>query len=347
MRAEPDLELLYRQMCRIRHVERAVADLWRAGLVSGEMHLGSGEEATVAGVLSRVEEGDALSVDYRSTPPFVARGVTLVALLHEVLGHEQGLDGGRGGHMHLLSPDHLAASTGIVGGPLPVACGLGLAAQQAGAGRVCVALFGDGAVNEGMAMESLNLAAVWRLPVLFVCKDNRWAVTTRSRAVTGAGLPRRARGLGLPVEHVDGTDVTAVWRAAGRALARARQGRGPTFLIADVERLEGHFLGDPLVRVAGEAGAFRAQVGPLAAAVRDSRGAPLTARARSLMGMTATIGAAVIDRLRPRRDPLDRARRLLPADLADGIEAETRTEVLAALAEVGVAAGVEGASLHA
>jgi pyruvate dehydrogenase E1 component alpha subunit len=347
MRAEPDLEQLYRQMCRIRHVERALADLWRAGLVSGEMHLGSGEEATVAGVLAHVEDGDALSVDYRSTPPFVARGVSLAALLHEVLGHEQGLDGGRGGHMHLLSPDHLAASTGIVGAPLPVACGLGLAAQQAGAGRVCVAFFGDGAVNEGMAMESLNLAAVWRLPVLFVCKDNRWAVTTRTRAVTGGGLARRARGLGLRVEHVDGTDVRAVWRASGRAVARARRGHGPTFLIADVERLEGHFLGDPLVRVATEARAFGAQVGPLTAAVREARGAPAPARARSLMGLTATIAAAALDRFRPRRDPLARARRLLPVEAAERIEAAARREVLAALAEAGVGTGIEGVDVGA
>jgi pyruvate dehydrogenase E1 component alpha subunit len=340
MRAEPDLEQLYRQMCRIRQVERAVADLWRAGLVSGEMHLGCGEEATVAGVLAHVDDGDALSVDYRSTPPFVARGVAPVDLLREVLGHADGLDGGRGGHLHLLSPEHLAASTGIVGAPLPVACGLGLAAQQAGAGRVCVALFGDGAVNEGMAMESLNLASVWRLPVVFVCKDNRWAVTTRSRSVTGGGLARRARGFGLPVEHVEGTDVFAVWHVAGRAVARARRGRGPTFLVADVERLDGHFLGDPLVRVATEARAFGEQLGPLTSAVRDARGAPAAARVRALAGVTATIGAVVADRVRPRRDPLTRARRLLPGEVADRVEADARAEVLAALAEAGV--GAEG-----
>jgi pyruvate dehydrogenase E1 component alpha subunit len=309
------------------------------------MHLGSGEEATVAGVLAHVEEGDALSVDYRSTPPFVARGVAPAALLHEVLGHEQGLDGGRGGHMHLLSPEHLAASTGVVGAPLPVACGFGLAAQQAGARRVCVALFGDGAVNEGMAMESLNLASVWRLPVLFVCKDNRWALTTRTRAVTGGGLTRRARGFGLPVEHVDGTDVVAVWHVARRAVARARRGHGPTFLVADVERLEGHFLGDPLGRVATEARAFGEQVGPLTAAVRDARGAPPAARVRALAGVAATIGAVVVDRVRPRRDPLTRGRRLLAAEVADRIEAETRAEVLAALVEAGV--GSEGVSAGA
>ncbi len=119
-------------------------------------------------------------------------------------------------------------------------------------------------------------------------------------------------------------------------MARARRGHGPTFLVADVERLEGHFLGDPLVRVAGEARAFREQLGPLVAAVRGSHGAPPTARARSLVGLTATIGAAVVDRVRPRRDPLSRARRLLPAAVADRLEAEARTEVLAALTEVGV-----------
>jgi pyruvate dehydrogenase E1 component alpha subunit len=327
MGARPDLVGLYRQMCRIREVERAVADLWRAGLVSGEMHLGLGEEATVAGVLAHLRDGDALSVDYRSTPPFVARGVDLEALFRELLGDPDGLCGGRGGHMHLLSSEHRAASTGIVGAPAPLACGFALAAQQAGAGGVCVALFGDGAVNEGMVMEALNLACVWRLPVVFVCKDNRWAVTTRSGAMTGGGLRRRARGLGVPVIPVDGRDAVAVWHAAGRAVARARRGAGPTFVLARVERLEGHFLDDPLVRIATDVRELRAEVVPLLRGLRGGAGASGWGRVRALSGLTRTIGTAAFDGVRPRRDPLVAMRRRLPAVTAEQVEQTARAEV--------------------
>jgi pyruvate dehydrogenase E1 component alpha subunit len=318
-------------MCRIREVELAVAELWRSGLVSGEMHLGMGEEATVAGVLAHLREGDGLSVDYRSTPPFVARGVGLEAIFRELLGDPGVLDGGRGGHMHLLSAEHRAASSGIVGAPAPLACGFGLAAQQEGAGGVAVALFGDGAVNEGMVMESLNLASVWRLPVLFVCKDNRWAVTTRSGAMTGGGLRRRALGLGVPVTRVDGTDAVAVWHAARHAVTRARRGGGPTFLLARVERLEGHFLDDPLVRIATDVGALGAEVTPLLRGLRGGAGAPSWVRVKALAGLTRTIGTAGVDAVRPRRDPLPALRRRLPAGQADGVEQEARAEVEAAL----------------
>jgi pyruvate dehydrogenase E1 component alpha subunit len=315
----------------MRHVEESIAELWRAGEISGEMHLGAGEEATIAGVVSQLQDGDALSVDYRSTPPFVARGVDLVSLFQEVLGEEAGLDGGRGGHMHLFSREHLAATSGIVGGPAPLACGFALAAQQRRTDRVAVAFFGDGAVNEGMVMESLNLAVVWRLPVVFVCKDNRWAVTTRSRSVLAGGLVARARGFGLPVRKVDGRNALAVWRAAHEAVERARRGRGPTFLVARVERIEGHFLGDPLVRVATDVRALAAEVGPLLGAVARGDGAGKATRARSLASLTGTIAAAAFGPLRPRRDPLPQLRRRLPAALAAELDGEARAYVAAAL----------------
>ena len=183
------LQGLYLQMCRIRCTEEALGRLWHRGLVSGEMHLGLGEEAVVAGVVAHLADGDALALDYRSTPALVARGVDLTALLLEVLGAEGGLCGGRAGHMHLMSQPHLAAASGIVGAPGPLACGFGLAARHAGRGAVAVSFFGDGAVNEGMLMEALNLAAAWRLPVVFVCKDNRWAVSTRSADCGRSGGP--------------------------------------------------------------------------------------------------------------------------------------------------------------
>jgi len=331
MGRRPDRERLFAEMCRMRYVEQAVAELWQAGLVSGEMHLGTGEEATVAGVLAHLEEGDSLSVDYRSTPPFVARGVDIASLLCEVLGDERGLDGGRAGHMHLLSPEHLAAASGIVGAPAPLACGFGLAAQLGKNRRVAVAFFGDGAVNEGMVMESLNLASVWRLPVVFVCKDNRWAVTTRSRSVLAGGLVRRAQGFGLPVVRVDGCDVEAVWQAAGRAVSRARHGRGPTFLLARVERMEGHFLGDPLMKVTTDRHQFVSQVRPLAVAVWRGDGASTAVRLRSLAGITRTITAAALERGRRRLDPLERARKGLPPDVVARVEEAAGSEVAAAL----------------
>jgi pyruvate dehydrogenase E1 component alpha subunit len=318
-------------MCRIRYVEQAATELWQAGLISGEMHTGAGEEALVAGVLAHVRDGDALAVDYRSTGAFVARGVEPVAILRELIGDERGLDGGRAGHMHLMSREHLAAASGIVGAPAPLACGFGLAAELSGADRITVAFFGDGAVNEGMVMESLNLAVVWRLPVVFVCKDNRWAVTTRSRDVTGAGIRRRAEGFGLRVISVDGTDVVAVWRAADRAIRRARSGRGPVFLLARVERIEGHFLGDPLLRVATDRRGFGAEVAPLLAAIRAPAGAPVAVRVHSVGSLVRTIAAAALSGLRRGRDPLVRARRLLPPAVASAIEQEQRAEIEAAL----------------
>ena len=338
MNAQPDLAQLYLQMCRMREVERAVAGLWHAGLVSGELHLGTGEEATIAGVLAHLGDGDALAVDYRSTPPFVARGVDVEAILHELLGDRRGLNGGRGGHMHLLSPEHLAAASGIVGAPAPLVCGFGLAAQQAGAGHVAVAFFGDGAINEGMVMESLNLAVVWRLPVVFVCKDKRWAGTTRSGSVTVGGLHRRALGFGLPVVNVDGREVVAVWRAAERAVDRARRGHGPTFVIARVERMEGHFLGDPLMRVATDVRELATEVTPLVGGLRKGSGAPISARLLSLARLTGTIGTAALGRTH-RRDPLTRVRRRLPSADAARIEQTAGAEVDAALRSAQVGAG--------
>jgi pyruvate dehydrogenase E1 component alpha subunit len=172
-------------MARIRHFERTIAELWREGRICGEMHLGIGEEAIAAGVVAHLREGDGLAVDHRSTPPLVARGVDLEAMLLEMLGSEDGLCRARGGHMHLFSAEHLAASSGIVGAGGPMACGFALAAQRLRPGAVGVGFFGDGAMNQGMLLEALNLAQAWRLPVLFVCKDNRWAISPHAHARSG------------------------------------------------------------------------------------------------------------------------------------------------------------------
>ena len=239
---EPDLWSLYRQMLRSRRFEEFVKDLWERGKISGEMHLGIGEEAIAAGVVDHLHEGDAMALDHRGTPPLVARGVDLVVLLREFLGRGDGLCSGMGGHMHLFSPEHLAASSGIVGSSGPVAAGFALAAQCLRPENLAVAFFGEGAMNQGMLVETLNLAVAWKLPVLFVCKDNEWAITTPSHSVTGGNLIDRAKAFGMPAMEMDGTDVEAVWNAAGQGADRARNGNGPTFLLAHCPRLEGHFL---------------------------------------------------------------------------------------------------------
>lgn len=326
------LQALYLQMCRIRCTEEALGRLWHDGLVSGEMHLGLGEEAVVAGVVAQVEPGDAMALDYRSTPPLVARGVDVASLLLEVLGSADGLCGGRAGHMHLMSRAHLASASGIVGATGPLACGFGLAARNDAQGRVAVAFFGDGAVNEGMLMESLNLASVWRLPVVFVCKDNRWAVTTRSASLTGGGLRRRLGAFGMPVVRVDGTDVEQVDRVARWAVTRARTGGGPTVLLARCTRLEGHFLGDPLVRLTSAISDLVAELRPLAGPVLARPGGPVRERVGALLSIGGRVATAAVERPGRRHDPLGRAARRLPADVATGLAGRARTEIDTAVA---------------
>jgi len=211
---QPSAEVLYRQMYKSRRFEEAVTELWNDGHISAEMHLSKGEEGIVAGVVDHVTDGDALALEHRGTAPLVMRGVDLALLIKEFMGLEDGLCRGMGGHMHLFSPEHLAASSGIVGASGPAACGFAFAAQHLRPGKVAVAFFGEGAMNQGMLMESMNLASAWSLPVIFVCKDNGMAITTPSNEVTGGDLLKRARGLGTHAISVDGTDVNAVWRAA-------------------------------------------------------------------------------------------------------------------------------------
>ena len=239
---------LYRNMLRSRLFENAVMDLWVEGKISGEMHLGTGEEAIIAGVVSQLEEGDAMAVDHRGTAPFIMRGIDPVLILLEFLGHPNGLCAGKGGHMHLFSKDHLIASSGIVGSSGPAATGFALALQFKKQNNIAVAFFGEGAINQGMMLESMNLASVWNLPVLFVCKDNNWAVTTVNDNFIGGNLIDRAKGFGIKGYEVDGTDVEAVWNVVNEAILNIRNDCGPQFIHAHCVHKEGHFLGDPLLR---------------------------------------------------------------------------------------------------
>lgn len=312
----PDLWFLYALMLKSRLFEEAAAKLWHEGLISGEMHMGTGEEGIVAGVVSHLRDGDAMALDHRGTAALLMRGIDPVLLLREFLGHEKGLCGGMGGHMHLFYKEHLAASSGIVGSAGPTAAGFALAAQYLRPHAIAVAFFGDAAMNQGMLMESMNLASVWKLPVLFVCKDDGWGITTKAEVSTGGNLDDRAQGLGVPAFSVDGVDVSKVWETARSAIDRIRSGEGPVFMHARCVHFEGHFLGFQPIRI-----------------VRD----PLREMPKIAVGMTKSIlkldGAAISERITglkdvmasvistlrdPRRDnandPLLRTRAILQAE---------------------------------
>jgi len=323
-------------MLKSRLLEEAIAKLWHDGLISGEMHLGTGEEAIVAGVVAHLREGDAMALDHRGTSAMLMRGVDPVLILREMLGRPDGLCGGKGGHMHLFSKEHLAASSGIVGAAGPAAAGFALAAQYLRPGAVAVAFFGDGAMNQGMLLESMNLASAWNLPVLFVCKDDGWAITTHSEAVTGGDLNERARGLGLSATAANGLDVSEVWEAAGSAIEKARSGQGPSFLRARCVHFEGHFLGLQSIRLVRNPLKEMPKISmPLAKSFLRPGGAGVRERAA---GMKEVLEAARSTFRDPRRDqdndPVRRLRMTLPSDPArlEEIEGRIEKEVQDALA---------------
>jgi TPP-dependent pyruvate/acetoin dehydrogenase alpha subunit len=288
---EADTSNLYALMVRSRLFEEAVKNLWDEGKIPGEMHLWIGEEAIVAGVVSQLVEGDALALDHRGTAPLVMLGVPLLPLLLEFMGHPGGLCGGQGGHMHLFSREHLAASSGIVGSAGPAACGFAVAARYKNQDKIAVAFFGEGAMNQGMLLESLNLASAWHLPVLFVCKDNGWAITTLSKDVTGGTLLDRAKGFGIEGAEVDGAHVEAVWRVAFGAILKMRAGGGPFFLHSHCEHREGHFLGDPLLQFHEQPLKTYGQVlGPLIKALFSRKGASYLKRTKSMGKVLSLIG---------------------------------------------------------
>ena len=336
-----DLWSLYSKMLNSRLMEEFITQLWHDGLFSGEMHLGTGEEAIIAGVVSHLRDQDAMALDHRGTAALLMRGVDPLLILKELLGKPDGLCGGMGGHRQLFSKPHLAASSGIVGAVGPAAAGFALAGQYLNPGSVSVAFFGEGAMNQGMLMESLNLAAAWHLPVVFICKDDNWSITTESDAVTGGDLNDRAEWLGVPGRSVDGRDVTQVWEIAGDAIARARAGEGPFFIRARCVHFEGHFLGYQLLRAVRNPVREMPKISaPLTRSFLRFAGAPFRDR---VSGLKAVIGA-VLSTLRdprgaPDNDPVKRKRKDLVPDherlqaLEDDIERKVGVVVELTLTE--------------
>jgi TPP-dependent pyruvate/acetoin dehydrogenase alpha subunit len=246
----PEGELLmdlYRTMLRIRRCEESVARLFNQGLIYGTVHLSIGQEAVPAGVCRELRPTDALTCTYRGHGWAIAKGMPLPSFFAELFARSTGACRGRGGSMHLcdVSVGHVGAS-GIVGGGLPIAVGAGYAAQLRGDDSVAVASFGDGATNIGTFHESLNLAAVWRLPVVFVCENNLYGEFTPARQTCLLeDLSERADAYGMEGVAVDGNDVEAVNRVGKEAIARARACRGPTLIEAKTYRHKGHSRNDP------------------------------------------------------------------------------------------------------
>jgi TPP-dependent pyruvate/acetoin dehydrogenase alpha subunit len=231
---------------RIRLLEERVRDLRLAGDIVGSVHLAIGQEAGPVGTCSILQPQDALFATYRGHGWALARGVPPAAILAELLGRADGVNGGRGGSAYFTAPRYgFYGENSIVGGGLPIAVGAALAARYDGSGRVAVTVFGDGALNQGASHEALNMAAAMRLPVLFVCENNGYSELTRIEdMVAEPQLWKRARAYGMLGRRLDGNDVAGVREAAGEAADRARSGRGPMLLELMTERLVGHYIGD-------------------------------------------------------------------------------------------------------
>jgi TPP-dependent pyruvate/acetoin dehydrogenase alpha subunit len=239
---------LFERMAVIRATEKAAYDLFMSGLVKGTTHLAAGHEAVAVGASAALRPDDYVFATYRGHHHAIARGATPEACLAELMSRATGLCGAKGGSMHLTFADgNMLGSYAIVGSHLPIACGAAWSAKLRGSGQVAVAFFGDGATNIGAFHEALNLAAVWKLPALFVCENNLYMEYTPIASVTAVAQPAadRAPAYGLPAEVVDGNDVVAVLEATSRAVDRARAGNGPTIVEALTYRQYGHSRSDP------------------------------------------------------------------------------------------------------
>jgi len=244
-REEVDLYTgLYRRMMLIRRFEEAVQSLFLAGEVHGTTHLYSGQEAVAAGVASGLSDGDQVAGTYRGHGCALALGLSPQALMDELLGRSTGVCAGRAGSMNVVDREHgLIGCFSIVGGSIAAATGAGLALR--GSGKVAVAFFGDGAVNQAYFPECLNFAKVMSLPVVYVCENNRYGEFTPFDQVTAGQIRARAEAMEIPSRSIDGNDVWVVRQAAQEAVERARSGEGPSFIEALTYRFVGHSRSDP------------------------------------------------------------------------------------------------------
>ncbi len=245
----------YREMVRIRAYEAALqrdyhvdkVPQWDigAGLIPGEMHLAAGQEPVAVGLCANLVQGDAITGPHRPHHLALAKGVDMKAMTAEIFGRDTGLCHGKGGHMHLFDPVNHFSCSGIIAEGMPVAVGQAFAFSRKGTDNVAVAVAGEGAANQGAFHEALNLAAMWKLPVIFIIEDNDWAISVaRDTATPIKDGSLRAAAYGMPSARIEGNDVEAIYDACKIAVDRARSGGGPTMLEIHTVRLWGHFEGD-------------------------------------------------------------------------------------------------------
>ncbi len=241
------LHRLYRTMLTIRIFEQRVSREFRTGEIPGFVHVYVGQESVAAGVCANLDEHDYVTSTHRGHGHCIAKGCDLGRMMAEIYGRQDGLCRGRGGSMHIADFSRgMLGANAIVGGGIALATGAGLAASVRGSGEVAVAFFGDGAANQGVLHESLNLAAIWRLPVVYVCENNGFAESTPSSYSTSVDdVATRAGAYGIPGVIADGADAVGVYLAAQAAVERARSGAGPTLLEVKTTRFMGHYEGDP------------------------------------------------------------------------------------------------------
>jgi pyruvate dehydrogenase E1 component alpha subunit len=238
---------MYRNMLKIRKFEEAAIKLYSEGLIPGLLHLYIGEEAVAVGVCSNLRKDDYIISTHRGHGHCIAKGADVGKMMAELLGKVTGYSKGKGGSMHICVPEiGVMGSSGIVGAGIPIAAGLGLAINLKQTDRVVACFFGDGAANTGTFHEGINLAALWKLPIVFVCENNLYAISvSMSKSTSVLNIADRAVAYGIPGKIVDGMDLIAVYEAAQEASGWARQGKGPTLIECKTYRFRGHFEGDP------------------------------------------------------------------------------------------------------
>jgi pyruvate dehydrogenase E1 component alpha subunit len=242
------MDLLY-QMLLIRRFEEKAAEMYSQGKIGGFLHLDVGMEASCVGAISNLRPDDYAIGGYREHGHFLAKGGDPRRAMAELFGRIDGMSKGKGGSMHFFDKQHnFLGGTGIVGGQLPIGTGAGLAISYQGGDQVCLVFFGDGSVAQGTFHESLNLASLWRLPVIYICENNQYAMSTHwSTTNAVADLSARGQAFGIPSATIDGMDGLAVYEAVSHAVARARAGQGPSFLVAMTYRFLGHHIADSLI----------------------------------------------------------------------------------------------------
>ncbi|GAC1426623.1 MAG: thiamine pyrophosphate-dependent dehydrogenase E1 component subunit alpha [Ktedonobacteraceae bacterium] len=240
------LRTMLSTMYRIRAFEEKVDELFMRGEVHGTTHLSIGEEATPVGAVAALSSDDYITSTHRGHGHCIAKGADLNLMEAELLGRETGYCRGRGGSMHIadVQAGNIGAN-GVVGGGIPIATGVGLSMKMQGLDRVCLCFFGDGATNEGTFHESLNLAATWDLPVIYLCENNQYGLSMSTRrSMRNETVAQRATAYGIPGELVDGNDVFAVYESVYKAAQRARSGQGPTLIECRTYRYKGHSKSD-------------------------------------------------------------------------------------------------------